>query len=298
VGEIVNNFIKMNRILITLGNQKMGCICCKEEPILHIALKFPNGIQGVMYQPQVGFMECDINQWLQALYKNGEWNQWIAYNDDTSLLGDNHHKKGHCKGLIAWNDTSISWLIHSVPNYPRLFCGNAISPIEPNELVYAQSFVYVTLPYTEIALHSIFHQVYTMEAHIYMEKGSFAKKAKHGKDFTRLQVTPDIVHLAKPPQIHMDFFQHLLVEYPGKWKVQTWKRGHPLEKDGIEDIQHIKYKTKEWKTSQDHSKWGVNDQGIVWIGDLNRMSSQESRGGGGLIIYHEEISQLFQQLIQ
>jgi hypothetical protein len=48
--------------------------------------------------------------------------------------------------------------------------------------------------------------------------------------------------------------------------------------------------TIEWKNgvkytySKDHSKYGYSDKGWMVIGDLNRMTTQHVRGGGGMIL--------------
>ena len=274
----------------------MGVCCGKESNEFHVALKCPNGTQGLMYQPNLGFIECEINTWLDALYRHSTWHHWVAYNDETSLLGNTQHKKGHCKGLVAWNMDSISWLIHSVPNFPRFFTGTTISSIEPSETIYGQSFVYVTMAFSQPKLIAILNQLQIMQAHVFMEKGIVPFPDKHKPtDFSTISISERIVHIAKPPSLHMDVYQHLLVAYPGKWRVQTWKRGHHVPPDEIEDIEFMKCKSKEWKTSQDHSKWGINEQ-ECWIGDLNRMTSQESRGGGGLILKESDLVDAFRSL--
>lgn len=42
---------------------------------------------------------------------------------------------------------------------------------------------------------------------------------------------------------------------------------------------------------KNHSKWAISDKDTccVWIGDINAMTSQFHRGGGGLIIKDDQI---------
>ena len=49
------------------------------------------------------------------------------------------------------------------------------------------------------------------------------------------------------------------------------------------DVQYLNFTTKSWKETLDHSKWGISisgDDSVVCFGDINRMTTQYSRGGG------------------
>jgi deoxyribonuclease-2 len=81
--------------------------------------------------------------------------------------------------------------------------------------------------------------------------------------------------------------------------VETWRRGAvtPLQDnrshDYDEDLLNLRFKvepsiTYEWHYTKDHAKWAValknktNSLPWVCVADLNRMVSQEKRGGGSL----------------
>lgn len=53
-----------------------------------------------------------------------------------------------------------------------------------------------------------------------------------------------------------------------------------------------------WKGTQDHSKWvsGIDDAWVC-IGDINRMCSQEARGGGTVCVHNESLWSSFQSAI-
>ena len=115
----------------------MGNCCCVGDTSLTksaVAIKFPDGVAGIEYSDDLNqFIHCkDINEWLQSLYLHSDATKWVLYNDETDdIVEKGHHTKGHCKGIVTWGDTSISWLCHSVPNFPREFTGKTISLISP-----------------------------------------------------------------------------------------------------------------------------------------------------------------------
>jgi len=277
------------------------CFCTLSESTIKVAIKLPHGTKGIFYNDSSqSFVECDTNQWLSSLYKEAVWTGWMVYNDETGHLGDTRTKKGHCKGIVSWNATHISWLVHSVPNFPRVFSGNTISEIESSEHIYGQSFAYTQFPYQDTLLMAIIQQVQLMESNIYiMNMTSMLPRPPKITDINTIHLTETITHFAKPPHFNMDIYEHFPVEFKSTWNVQTWKRGHPVESStSIHDIKEMGYQEHNWSDTQDHSKWGVSQHDWVWVGDLNRMSSQMHRGGGGFIIKHAGIANAMRLLIK
>lgn len=292
----------------------MGQCCASSESVdspsdvakVHVALKLPHGLAGMKYDTSSQTFEpCHIHVWLSNLYKNATWRHWIAYNDQNY---ENRVKKGHCKGLLAWNDTHVSWLCHSVPYFPRSFTGTTISDIDVSEQLYGQSFHYYECPITPTLLRAIFHQLFTMEAcpvfeHYTgttmtweMEKCNFQSMA-----FSKLVLTDTLVHMAKSPKAEVDIYsQYVAICYPALWKVETWIRGHTITTPCplIQDCDTLAYKNIAYKESQDHSKWAVSDKDWYWVGDLNRMTSQFHRGGGGFVGTDAGLARAFRSLIK
>lgn len=271
------------------------------EPITKIALKLPHGTNGVYYDKE--FLPCDINEWLANLYKDSTWKKWIIYNDDMHHLGKphtgekthsdgkTHSTGGHCKGILAWNDTYLSWLVHSAPNFPREFTGNTISPLEHAEHMYGQSFFYIMRPATAEFVQKAIQQLHCMNAH-YLE-------ATHSHTKTETLIfSPTITHIAKSPQDMTDLYSHYLPMYDTDWYVETWKRGSPIKSPWLQvkDITDLCINNIHYKETQDHSKWAVSNQ-YYFIGDLNRMASQAKRGGGGFLVKDPEIARAFRALI-
>lgn len=264
---------------------------------LSIALKSPHGTNCYVFDRQdtsKSFSGAqNINDWLQNLYAGSHWASWIVYNDQVDKLGFKNSKHGHCKGILAWNDSKFSWLIHSVPDFPKQFQGNAISEIEKSELVYGQSFCYITFPVTvQNSIDKILLHIYGMDPHVYLSHNapSFEGR-KHLHDsltITKLQLTKDIEHVSKSPKNHIDIYESYLAPTYGPLKVESWIRGQALEETtNVVHIRKLKGIGLNYSEAQDHSKWAISarpQQPWVFIGDLNRMHSQFVRGGGGLVI--------------
>jgi deoxyribonuclease-2 len=313
------------------SSNSFNSLCCynKSSIIKLVALKLPHGSKGIKYCEQTGgFIHCDINTWLSQLYLNSEWTNWQIYNDETGHIinehDDIHHKKGHCKGIVAWNNKRISWLCHSLPNFPKFFDGKIISDIESGELIYGQSFQYIELDYSEEMITNIIKQLDIMEANIFSNSASGGRSDSQIKitnlkqnwwqgGCITLKLTDTITHIAKPPYCHIDIYSDYLVEeYNHFWKVETWIRGHHILEEPLTeillnssshkiiDITSLQFEDIKWTEKQDHSKWATTSPSgsHYWIGDLNRMTSQYKRGGGGFICMDKNIASAFNKLIK
>jgi deoxyribonuclease-2 len=286
-----------------------------------IAIKFPHGTNYIEYcnNTKKFIKKEDINDWLNNLYKESKWNNWILYNDETQKIGNKNTSKGHCKGIVTWNNERIGWLCHSLPNFPYKFEGNIIGKIEHGELIYGQSFQYVEVDFNYSIIYDILNQISIMEAHIFLEKYSdkfeylkkvFVQKNVDKKLNEKLQeinvikLSKNITHLAKSPHYEIDIYEdYIMKNYNFNWKFETWIRGHLIKnseencENHIEDIKKINYDSISYDEKQDHSKWGVSDDKYYWVGDLNRMTSQFKRGGGGFICKDKNIVKELNKLL-
>ena len=281
-----------------------NCITCCTHDIIHlVAIKFPHGITGMVADASSthpAFKPIqDMNQWIHSLYDTTTfpYQQWAIYNDQAP----NHiTKKGHCKGIIVWNEQTISWLCHSVPHFPAIFSETYISDIDSNECLYGQSFHYLAIPYTEQILSSIFTQLTIMQANIYSSKINRPMPSET-RLFHKLVLTPTITHIAKSPNYHVDIYQELAITKGEQkvWYVESWIRGKRAEDTrnviSIHEIQ-VTDPSAHYLESQDHSKWAVTDNEF-FMGDLNRMTSQYHRGGGGFHCIHAEMANLLKKII-
>ena len=207
-----------------------------------------------------------------------------------------HSTGGHCKGILAWNATHVSWLVHSVPNFPREFTGSTISPIEPSEHIYGQSFFHITRQADEAFVKQAIAHIYLMNAHIFMKHN--VPEVEHLKNaISTLSFSEEITHIAKSPKMEIDIYSEYLTIYATDWYVETWKRGHAITTPSpIKDITHLSIFGVKYRESQDHSKWATTDQ-YYWIGDLNRMTSQYKRGGGGFVVKNQGTANALKSII-
>jgi len=296
-----------------------------------VALKFPHGLIGAQYdEDRKKFDPCNIDDWVSSLYKNKLWTSWIVYNDESEHLNPNHNDSekskrgsvspsksrrgsvspsdksdnqlkshstgGHCKGILAWNATHVSWLVHSVPNFPREFTGSTISPIELSEHIYGQSFIHVTRQADEAFIKQAIAHIYLMNSHVFMKHN--VPDVLQPKDMiSTLSFSEEITHIAKSSKNEIDIYSEYLTIYAPDWQVETWKRGHAINTvSTIKDITHLSIFGLKYKDSQDHSKWATSEQ-YYWIGDLNRMTSQYKRGGGGFLVKNHGVSLALKSII-
>jgi deoxyribonuclease-2 len=294
--------------------------CIKTDIIQEFCIKLPNGVKYIKYSDidKTFNEEDDINNWLKNLYKNSNSTSWIVYNDQIEKIGINKTNKGHCKGIITWNKNKISWLCHSTPNFPKYFNGSEISDLESGEHIYGQSYQYIEIDYSDNLLNSIIQQIIIMDANIYIEKYNNDLNTNKtilniknnntnnntNNDFNKIYLTDKIIHIAKSPHYNIDIYSdYIAKEYNSLWYVETWMRGHKIDDNEerkthhlIKDISSLKYNSYKYSETQDHSKWGVT-KNMYWIGDLNRMTSQFKRGGGGFLIKNSDISCALMNLI-
>jgi deoxyribonuclease-2 len=276
------------------------------------AIKSPHGLTYKYYERSKGeFQEGqDINTWIQGLYKTEHvWTDFMVYNDQTDVHGTTH---GHCKGIITWNTVTkrLSWLVHSVPHFPQTFKLNEkgqaeLSNIEHAEELFAQSFIYIEIDYENGKLHDILEQVYHMQPHIYLSNtvDKVINKKHKTADCKKLWLGENLFHVAKSPKDHIDIYEDFIVdEFGGPCLVETWLRGQVIKE--TDAVTHIKEMmgtdNKSYTESHDHSKIALSaEKRVPWvcIGDLNRMESQKSRGGGGIIVLDEKLWLAYRSLI-
>ncbi len=246
---------------------------------------------------------------------------WIAYNDEVPGAQSNDGRKGHSKGVLAFDPLSDSafWLLHSWPQFPSLD-----GKVEPS-LIYAQTFLCVTLKDVATAeriAEQMRHQQEPLTYHC-----QIPDSLPSDSPLVRLSQSVD-VHEEDPPE-DLPFFsregfpfrllaknRHWDKDFWIDWigprlgadfRVETWRRGTrpgTEDEDGVHQVQDVLFinleplgESEEWHYTKDHAKWGTSteDQWVV-VADINRQTSQEKRGGGAIAFQHPKLWKALSQI--
>ena len=248
---------------------------------------------------------------LDSIFKNpGTGTGWVLYNDEMpqDAGGADNSKWGHTKGVIAFDlDTnSAIWLVHSWPKYVDTAATSMPTPI------YGQTFLCLSLDVK--TANDIARQMATnQQPQFYMPRIPGKMDKSSPLYALTLPLSPSIPGgssvldgqtrgglkfkvIAKNREWGDDFWNDLVGPKLGDdMDVETWIRGQipsTQDNDGVHRIYDIKYIDLRplggewfWSETKDHAKWGItkNANGNspwICVGDINRMITQESRGGG------------------
>lgn len=243
----------------------------------------------------------NVNNVLKKLY-NDKLNNWIVYNDENPNDDNAGSTFAHAKGILAWNNNIITWLIHSVPKFPESFDGtNKFPDINHSELEYGQSFIFIKLDIKN--LENILTQLFIMKPNIYISNFNYDnfKKLHKKNEYKILKINEKIYHVTKSHIYNKDLYEDILIpNFGGPCYTETWVRGHHCtENEQCKMINKISWNNGiEYIHTQDHSKYCYSDKNWVMVGDLNRMTSQFKRGGGGIIIKDNNITKLFKEIMK
>lgn len=237
---------------------------------------------------------------------------WIVYNDEIPGNTENDNRKGHNKGVLAFDlesDTAI-WLLHSWPNFPDL----------PSRGMgawnFGQTYLCTTLRGVDTARYiaeQMYHrhepQTYQCRLPKALHKDDIFRRLANDVDVNRTDPAGDITFfsagdqdfrlLAKNRHWARDFWiDHVGPNLKADIDVETWRRGTVPDTEDADDrhdtrdvlwinLEHLGV-PYEWHYTKDHSKWGVSTSpDWVCVADINRQTSQEKRGGGSICFRHE-----------
>lgn len=233
---------------------------------------------------------------------------WILYNDEmpSGAARPDVSSFGHTKGVIAFDTASKTaiWILHSWPKYAD---PQALALPTPE---YGQTYLCLSLDINtanKIAAQMINHQ----EPQVFLPRvpASLPKtdalytltqplnpNATGDADVIELKTRGglDFKVIAKNRKWGKDFWNDLVgPTLKVDMNDETWIRGKippTLDSDGIHKTFDVKYIDLSplqigvpwaWPETHDHAKWGIGvDSDWICVGDINRMVSQEKRGGG------------------
>lgn len=257
---------------------------------------------------------------------------FAAYNDEHPA-GKTDFNRGHMKGLMAFDDISGFWLIHSVPKFPLTLNGTTYS--YPNSgRVYGQSFLCITFSSAsldDIGIQLIFGQPSFYDKFIppsfeqlypnlakALAKKSRTKGSRKSKSPTssmkKLQSLKgqSFISFYKNNKFGHDLYDNFVApELDSSFYVETWNHCSSPDCNLPSDCSHsnkvfnvrsLNVDKFSFNTTNDHSKWAVSDSksdaSWICIGDINRQESQGRRGGGTTCFQNRAIARLYQSSIE
>ncbi|XP_055377891.1 deoxyribonuclease-2-beta [Condylostylus longicornis] len=259
-------------------------------------------------------------QTLAPIYDDQNDLMTLFYNDENPN-GTVNFIEGHTKGVLAANNQSGFWLIHSVPKYPNI----TKYEYPKNGLHYGQSFLCITLPPNQINI--VGEQFLYNEPNIYYEKipntykNNFPniekvlqkswKSQGPGPYFNEAEIISTggtkFRSFAKGRKFEQELYEDLVApQLNVNLMVESWRLGEgnlpsdckkPTYVYNIKSISLNAFNIK-FKTTLDHSKWAVSD-GNPWIcvGDINRQEHQLIRGGGTVCQLNNVLANIYNKLI-
>ena len=262
-------------------------------------------LQKSPYQLTDGKGALDLT--LNTAFKNpSATTGWILYNDEMPTGADRRDNGalGHTKGVIVFDTASKTgfWMLHSWPKFADPEATKMPTP------AYGQTYLCVAIDMataSQLAVQMATHQqpqtylphlpttlpkndpLYRLAQPLDPDDAGDSDSADYeSRGGLKFKV------IAKNRKWNQDFWNDLVGPALGDdMDVETWIRG-PIaptqDSDGIHktfDIKFIDLRSFgtdwSWPESKDHAKWGITyKNNWICVGDINRMISQEKRGGG------------------
>ena len=256
---------------------------------------------------------------------------YVFYNDEKPD-GSTSSVKGHAKGVVAFDGDRGFWLVHSVPKFPPP-PGEQYSYAE-NGQTYGQSFLCLTLPSTQ--LESVAQQLLFNEPYLYATQMASSLESQYplmaqviagerrsqspwfGVEALNTPGGAAFTSFAKARDFGDDLYSGLVApDLSTGLFTETWRHGATESRlpsncstsFPVENVQNITATvslptsgraTFDFGTTKDHSKWAVSaDEARPWVcvGDINRMTTQEDRGGGTVCHQSAALWRLYSQLV-
>jgi deoxyribonuclease II len=235
---------------------------------------------------------------------------WILYNDEmpASAKHADVGSFGHTKGVLAFDTATKTalWLLHSWPKFADPGVATMPTPI------YGQTFLCISLDLataSQIAAQMLNHQqpqcfLPRLPAQLkktdplYLLATTSNPNASGDSDVLDFKSKGGLPFkvIAKNRAWNKDFWNDLVGPALGAdMNVETWIRGKippVLDSDGVHKTFDVKFIDLShlgmpwaWPETHDHAKWGITTTSDwVCVGDINRMVSQEKRGGGTIAL--------------
>lgn len=246
--------------------------------MMTVAFKGPRGDAAFTWAPgQTHFHIVNIDDWIAGSL-TGQWTGWYCYSDQPPSVPKPHSFAGHCKGIVLWNASRATWLVHSVPHWPHT---TPLEPLPPSNAAMGHSFACWTGSADK--LFKIEAQVDLMRAKVFLGTRSVLCTVPVIATLQRISLDSTVDHLAKNKEWQRDVYESL-----GACRART--RATLLPTSSVTNVPGW------WNPKSDHSAWAVSAS-WVFVGDLHRTPEHLSRGGGGFVIYDKDLVQAVEGLL-
>ena len=256
---------------------------------------------------------------------------YALYNDEPPPDTTASSTYAHSKGVIMTDGTQGFWMVHSKPSWPNSREDGA-APFPDTK--YAQSLLCMTFDvasFDTIAYAQMVNYPYVYDSHLSDSLTellpNFALWIDKGKVEEVTMDTPlttsggaSFTQFAKNKAWGKDLYEDLVAtDLHTPLYVETWRSGsggrmssfcdsgeddewetHAVAYDIMEVATMLMPDGEGWTGTQDHSKWAAgmtSEDPYVCIGDINRMCSQEGRGGGTVCFRDSAVWSSFQATI-
>ena len=243
---------------------------------------------------------------------------YAMYNDEPPPSSTESSTYAHAKGILMADTDSAAWIVHSKPHWP-----DADSPAPLPDFQYAQSFMCITLTLSEFEsisalLQTSYPYFYASNLPDSLNLPNFSALISKTKvDATSDSYSfGDFAAFAKSRTWGKDLWEDLVApSMGGGMYVETWRDGSggrmpsfcadsPDPNSGYTVSYDVLFVNQvnmtddaSWSGTKDHSKWGVGiTEKFACVGDINRICSQESRGGGALCLRNDNLWAAFSKV--
>ena len=260
---------------------------------------------------------------------------YLFYNDNPPVTGANSYY-AHAKGILASDANSGFWMVHSMPNWPYAPSGSegANDPGIISDDTYAQSYRCVSAGISEINTIAgglriddpkIYGGIIPTALAPYLDQLQLLLDGEQNSDDLSEMITfassagTTYYQAAKSKKWDKDLWDDMIAPYfQTPMNVETWVKGSGGRQSSIcnnSDARNTTTKEQpyniyqvsvvnmpngdSWTVLQDHSKYGFSVQSedtTTCVGDINRMCSQERRGGGALCLADAGLHKAFQAI--
>lgn len=319
-------------LLSLLSANAFSCLDEKGNEVdMWVAIKAPKGTDYLYYDSTTNvFTESpnsmnDTSTGALSFTTKQLWtaDAYAIWNDEVPNESSYSFSYGHTKGFFAFDSNTDGFLlIHSVPAFP---VGPSNSTtylgLGGNAWTYAQSFLCLSV--SADTLNAVAYKYILNKPHLYdtvfpssykpiygniskLVNGGYTTAKLCASDILITQGNVQFQLFGKTEQWNNDLYSACVTPiYQTDVWTETWIRGSaegpncPTTGYNTLDIQGLDFGNgMNWSETNDHSKWAIAiNKGIVCIGDINRMTTQYSRGGGTACISNSVLFKAFQTAV-